>query len=248
MAITHTEKPVHSANQQLVGTSNAHREAPDQDFVYRVEENPNVTEAREAYAKRETERVAEVERARKAIPATNVPADFKTVVGRLEVLRREECLLRLKQSQLQEEVNRFQYEMEDLQGLGPFLQKRLKPELDAQKVALGQRSEEIHAQLASLTNQIATGEAQLRKIADGEFAKNWDLITKLLDQVQALAVKMDHNMMEAAGVGMEIRSHEARVVMFGEQYVAAATGYIIQPGANEWLEQRKRGEFTGRVW
>ncbi len=75
---------MHSANQQLVGTSNGNREAPDQDFVYTVQENPNVTEAREAFVKRETERIAEVGKARKAIPATNVPVDFKAVVARLK--------------------------------------------------------------------------------------------------------------------------------------------------------------------
>ncbi len=123
--------------------------------------------------------------------------------------------------------------MEDLAVLGPFLQKRLKPELDAQKVSLGQRTEEIHAQLASLTKQITAAESELHKIADTEFKRNWDLITKLLDQVQALAMKMDHNMIEAGSVGIQVRSHEARVVMFGEQYVAGATGYIIQPGSGE---------------
>jgi hypothetical protein len=247
--LSHSDKAVRSGNQELWGTSGAHRATPQDDFVYTVpEENPNVTEAREAFATREMERIAEVEKARKAIPATNVPPDFKAVVARLEILRRDERLLRLKQSQLQEEINRYQYEMEDLAGLGPFLQKRLKPELDQQKVSLGQRGEEIHAQLASLTNQIAVGESELHKIADSEFKKNWDLITKLLDSVRGIALKMDHNMIEAAGVGIQIRSHEARVVMFGEQYVAAATGYIIQPGAGEWLQQRKRGEFIGRCW
>jgi hypothetical protein len=145
-----------------------------------------------------------------------------------------------------EEERRFEHELSALEGLGPFLAQKLKPELDAQEKTLAKQREDLTRATDENRKRIADAERELRRIAEEEFKRDWDAHTKLLELVQASALKMDHKMIEAANVGIRIRSHESRLIEFGERYVVAPSGIIRQPGASESLERRKRGEFRAQ--
>ncbi|MGA7416138.1 MAG: hypothetical protein WBW33_37055 [Bryobacteraceae bacterium] len=250
MSFTTSEKAVPAKNQSLVGTLGAHRATPDDEYVYTRETIVAVDEARERHIERVTAELRSVAEARAALPATEtyLQPQFAAVVQRLAGLRSQERLLAHRRNELQAEVSAFRVESEKLGDLGPFLAAKLKPEMDQQKAALAKRSEELMKMIESNASQVKEGEAELKRIADEQFKRNREELAKLLSKVQALCVAMDANMIAAAGVGIQVRSHEARMFQFGAKYVTAPSGFIMQPGAGEWFDRWKRGEFINGVW
>jgi predicted metal-dependent hydrolase len=166
--------------------------------------------------------------------------NFENLKSAVESLRADQHTLARKSEDLASSIRRFE---DEVNHMGEFFAAKLLPDVQAKRKQFEQDQRTLQTAQLQNRQELEKAEKKLREIVLSDFQSDYDEHTRLLDQVQAHAVKMDHRMVEASKLGITLRSHESQEMQFGENLILTQQGYTIQDGAGNRLDRRKRGEL-----